>query len=480
MDTASSQLRAIIYTRTSKDPTQQGRSVESQQAHCQAIVERHGWHLVKVITDNDRSASRFATKDRPGYAELRSLVAGRGVDVLVATELSRATRDDADFIALRDLAAASEVLLAYGNAVYDLTRTDDRFKVGLDALLASHESNQLRDRVMRGVARGAALGRPAGRLQFGYTREYDERGAYVRQIEHPIQAEVIREAAKRVIAGEACNAIAVDLNRRGIPTPARSARGWDLTQIRRLVTRPAYAGLRVHQGKIIGPADWPAILDEADWATCCKLMADPSRRVTDRQGQLVWLLSGIMRCAECGHLARVIKNRGYRSYACWGKFCTVVSATRVQEFIVPLIRARLAAPDLADLLAGPAADETAAAKQQAAELQARLDGFYEKAALGDINPDGMAKIEKRLLPLLEDAKARARAQVDPLLVSVAGTNPAVKWDDLSLGQQRQIVGLLIDPLLVSRTVQGSRFSPGRLSQSRWAGDTRTWDELLGL
>lgn len=478
MASTPAQLRAVIYARTSHDPTQEGRSVERQEDTCRRTVDRQGWKLTRVIVDNDRGASRHSQGQRPGYIELRRLVAAQEVDVLVATELSRATRDDADFVALRDLAAANQVLFAYGDRVYDLTRTDDRFKVGLDALLASHEADRVRDRVLDGARRSAALGRPPGRLQFGYVREYNERGAYVRQVEQPHQASLIREMARRVLAGESIRSIAAHLNERGEPTPSGQGKlGWDSTRIRRLITNPQYAALRVYQGKVVGPADWPAILDEATWQACVSMVTDPERRSTLRQGELRWLLTGTLRCAVCQGPVRAIKNRGVPSYLCKTSFHVSVGAATLHAFIVPLVLARLAAPDLVDLLAGPAPDEVAAAKAEAAELQARLDGFYAQAADGKLTPTGLAAIEARLLPNLEDARARARRQADPLILSVAGPNPGERWEALSVGQQRHIVSGLIDPLLLGRSVPGSRFNPSRLGQSRWAGDYRTWAEL---
>lgn len=471
----SPQLRAVIYCRASEDPTGEGRSVESQEDANRRTVERRGWSLHRVIVDNNRGASRHSVGQRPGYAELRRLVAAHEVDVIVATELSRATRDDADFIALRDLAANAGVLLAYGDRVFDLTRTDDRFSVGLDALLASREADVVRDRVLRGSARSAARGRPPGRLLYGYLREFDSRGAYLRQIEEPHQADVIRELARRVLAGEALYSIAATLNARGEPTPAGKL-GWDSTRIRRVITNPAYAALRVHQGRIVGPGDWPAILDEATWQSCVSMATDPDRRSTMRQGTLVWLLTGTLRCGVCGGHVRAIKNRGTPSYLCKASFHVSVGAATLHSFIVPLVLARLAAPDLAGMLTTPT-DDIVAAREQVSLLQARLDGFYLEAADGKVSPAGLAAIEARLLPELETARQRARRRADPLIMSVAGPNPAERWDALSVAQQRHVVGGLIDPLILSRATPGSRFHPRRLGQSRWAGDTRTWDEL---
>ena len=56
-------LRAVIYARVSSDPNERGRSVSEQEAECRAVCEREGWHVVAVYSDNDRSASRYATND---------------------------------------------------------------------------------------------------------------------------------------------------------------------------------------------------------------------------------------------------------------------------------------------------------------------------------------------------------------------------------------------------------------------------------
>ncbi|MGU3294355.1 recombinase family protein [Williamsia sp. M5A3_1d] len=65
---------AIIYTRASRDNAK-GRSVAEQEAECRAVCEREGWPVAEVICDNDRSASRYARKDRPGFDRLREIVA---------------------------------------------------------------------------------------------------------------------------------------------------------------------------------------------------------------------------------------------------------------------------------------------------------------------------------------------------------------------------------------------------------------------
>jgi site-specific DNA recombinase len=67
--------------------------------------------LGDVLTDNDRSATRFATKDRPEYEKLRSTL--QPGDVLVVWEASRAGRSLDHYVDLRRLCAERGVMLSY-------------------------------------------------------------------------------------------------------------------------------------------------------------------------------------------------------------------------------------------------------------------------------------------------------------------------------------------------------------------------------
>ncbi len=504
-------MRAVIYTRVSSDPNGTLRSVESQEEECRKVAAREGWTVGPIFVDNHRGASRHSRKERPAYGELRQYLAAGHADVLLLWEGSRAQRDLRDYLNLRDLCAERGVRYCYSGRTYDLTRTDDRFSTGLDALLAEREADVTRDRVLRGKRTAAAAGRPAGKLLFGYTRTYDERGEFVAQVIREDQADVAREAARRVAAGESCYSVAQDFNVRDIPTPRREpllakadrltedaerneeqreellkqaaavraeaiALRWDLTQIRRLVTNPAYVAQRVHQGRVVGPGAWPAILKEKTYNECVDRISDPARR-TQRDSTVKHLLSGAAKCGPCGGRMRVQKNRGFFAYLCTAGFCVSCKTGPLEDFVTEMVVARLSMPDILELLAGPGDDDTAAAGQEAEELQERLNGFYDQAADNKITPEGMARIEARLLPQIADAKRRSRVVgVPPLVRKVAGPDAAKRWEELTIGQRRELVSILVD-LKVGRTVQGSRFNPLRLGESRWVGDSRTWGEI---
>ncbi|NED58722.1 recombinase family protein [Micromonospora aurantiaca] len=470
-------MRAVIYTRVSSDPNNIGRSVEEQETDCRAVCQREGWEVVRVFSDNDRSASRYAKKERPQYQALRTYLEAGGAQVLVMWEGSRAQRDLEAYLSLRKLCAERGIGYSYSGRLYDLSRTDDRFTTGLDALLAEREADVTRDRVLRAVRANAAAGKPHGRLLYGYRRLYGDGGQYVAQVIQDDHAAVIREAAKRVAGGEACRSIAQDFNRRGIPTPRGGEKGWTLSQIGRMLQNPGYIGKRVHNGKIVGQADWPAILDEETYATCKAILSDP-RRKTQRDTTVRHLLSGAAVCDVCGSRMRVQKNRTHYAYLCAERFCVSVKTTVLEQFVVAVLMARLSRPDALDLLS-PESDASSRqqAEQEAKRKRERLEEWYAAAARDEITPAGLATIERTLLAEIEDAERRAEhVDVPPLVRDLVGPDVESKWQRLTIGQQREVVSLLMD-LRVDRTYRGARtLDPARLRKSRWRGDLLSWGD----
>lgn len=113
LDVTARVLRAAIYDRVSRDRRGDSRSVGEQEAENRAACDAQRWLLAPddVYTDNDRSASRFATKSRPDWQRLAGdLEAGR-YDVLVLWEPSRGSRELVVWAALLDVCRERGVLI---------------------------------------------------------------------------------------------------------------------------------------------------------------------------------------------------------------------------------------------------------------------------------------------------------------------------------------------------------------------------------
>jgi DNA invertase Pin-like site-specific DNA recombinase len=457
-------MRAAIYTRVSQDTRGEARSVAEQEAECAAWVAREGWDAVGVWTDNDVSASRYTKKARPGWQALQDTVHAGKVDVIVVWEPSRATRDRLVWATLAATCQDRGVRIGVNGRLYDLEDPDDAFQLDLFFALATRESGTTRKRVLRSTKAAAAAGRPHGKMLYGYARTYREgRGGpeLVAQVIAEDKAAVVREAARRVVAGESLARIARDFDARGI-APPRGGAAWDATQVKRLCINPGYIAKRVHQGKVVGDALWPPILDEGTFYAAVSRLTDPARRTNEGRAARHWL-AGVAVCGVCGGRLHVQKNRTHYAYICSTGFHVSRERERLESFVRDVVIGRLALPDLADLLTDDDDGAVRAAEDEVTELRSRLEGFYDEAAEGNLTPAALARIEARLLPQIEDAEKRTRrVHASPLLASIAGPDAADAWDALAVEQKREVVSLLCD-VRVLKTERGQRvFDPDRV------------------
>jgi site-specific DNA recombinase len=87
--------------------------------------------------------------------------------------------------------------------------------------------------------------------------------------------------------------------------------------IRRVLISPRIAGLREHNGEVVGKAVWPAIIDEATHDRLVGLLKDPSRRPLSYGRPRVHPLAGLVYCGSCGgRLVSYLQPRQARGYGC--------------------------------------------------------------------------------------------------------------------------------------------------------------------
>ncbi|MDV6274040.1 recombinase family protein [Rhodococcus erythropolis] len=455
-------MRAVIYTRVSSDAAGKGRSVSEQEVDCREICEREGWDVAEVLTDNDIGASRHSVKDRPAYRRL-SEVLTKG-DVLVMWEASRAQRDMKAYVELRDLCADRGVFWSYSGRLYDPSRGDDRFSTGLDALLAEKEAEQTRERVLRAKRSAALEGRPLGRLSYGYRRQINMRtGATEQWILDESEAPIVREIYDRVLDGESLWAITRDLTARGVPAPSnqKNAAGeWKAQRMRVMILRPAYAGLMVHKGKVIGKANWEAIATEQEHQRLVAILTDPAR-ATHRGCEPRHLLTGIATCGVCGSGCRYFHPKSSKSprYVCEKKNCVTRRTDEIEEFVTEGIIELASNPEHFAALNASNSPEGRAAFDEASALSRKLDTFLDEAADQDMNPIDIARYSKKMRERIAAAEDRARASLQsPLLAKLSGLNAREQWGGFAITARREVVRALVQVTINRSTVGTRRFT----------------------
>lgn len=453
------QVRALIYTRVSQDRAG-GRSPAEQEAEARALCDREGWQVVEVVTDSV-GASRHSKGTRAGWAEVKKLMRAGGVDVLVTWEASRAQRDLEAYAELRQLCVAAGVRWSYSGRTYDLSASDDRFKTGLDALLAEREADESSSRIQRAIRANAAAGRPHGRRLFGYQRVYDgTSGRLVGQEPHPEEAAVVCRIFADYLAGSGIRTIAAALNDDHVRTG--SGARWNDAQVRRVLVNPAYVALRVHRGEVVGDGDWPALVDRALFERVqARLVA--KRTSKTRQTRTANLLSGVGRCGVClGKVQRGHDRNQRKTYLCKTKFCTARDLAKLDAYVTAELLEWMARPDVVDALngAGPP-PAVVAAMAEVEDLRRRLDDAVDEFTAGRISAGLMGRVEAELTPQIKAAEARARRGAIPLSIDLPEDGDLdVWWDAKTPEEQREVVGAVIDRVWLLPAVRGSRtFDP---------------------
>lgn len=458
-------------------------SVTAQQRENRAWCEREGWAVAGVVTDNDRSATRWARREREGYRQVKESLAGGvfgRIDLLVCWESSRANRDLDGHVELRRLCAQHGVRFAAKGRILDFTDGGDRFTGVVDAAVDERFADEARDRTTRGHRTSVLNGSPRSYPGYGYRFVRDEHtGRLTGQVRDEASAAVVEEMVKRIIGGESLYRIAQSLNERAVPTAMQridqwkgrdgsNRAGWSSSMIRNLLSKPTLAGFRTHHGQVTGPGTWDPIVSPADWRQVQAILGD-RRRGSGHDTRARTLLSGIAACGVCGGWMRPLLNRGRQTYVCGGTVPTApkghVSRSRLHldGYVTIHVVSRLQDPGfLTELSAAQqgAAEHVVDLDRQIADLTAELAEYAKSAASRTgVAREAFERVVDDLAAQLESLQAQQRSQIAlpaPVL-DVAGPEAPALWDRLDLDQQRQAIRALVT-VTVHRTSapKGSR------------------------
>lgn len=445
-------MRALIYCRNSAGVE---RSVEEQETEGRAECKRNRWTVAEVVVDLV-GASRHSRGTRTGWARAQGLIRSGKVDVLVTWASSRAQRDMDAYVELRRLCVSSGVLWSYSGRVYDLADKDDRFRTGMDALIAERDAEEISFNVRRAMRANAAAGKPHGRRLFGYRRTYDPTtGALAGQDIDPDEAEVVREVFRDYLSGTPVHAIVRDLNERSILTAA--GREWTDQKIRRMLTRASYAGRRTYQGEVIGDAAWPAIIDPQTFDHVQTRLSLTSTRQPPNPS----LLGGVARCGKCGGPIRASSRQRYMCVKGW---CVARPRTTLDGYVSAKILEHLAT-----ITAAPKTNHGAEERAEIEACRARIDEATEQFLRDDLTAATLAKIERAQLARIRDLEADLRRRTLPVAVDVGSPRRiGAWWKRLDIAQKRAVLVAVVAVVKVSPTGRGSKAAPDEYVKIEWS------------
>ena len=376
-------MKAVTYSRFSTD-RQNESSITDQVRVCSAYAEREGMTIIAQYKDEGISGAAFG--NRPAFRKMRAAALAGEFDVLLVTDTSRLSRSQ-ELAPLVDLLRFQRVRVIGVQDNFDSSASTADMQAGLSGIMSVEFRKMIGVKTHTALESRAEAGRSAGGKCFGYKSEPvdpnnpDSQRQYVIDVD---QADIIRQIFERYVEGASCRTIAKELNERDIASPGaswkrtqRRCNGWVASTIRVIVRNVRYTGFirwnvsewRRHPETGIRKrfdrpeSEWSTYQDESLRIISKSLFEKAQQRTRDTSnshgrlkngGRAKYLLSGLLRCAECG--THYILNSA-TSYACSGYLgghcpnSVRVRRDRVEEAILDPIREELLAPDQVERMA---------------------------------------------------------------------------------------------------------------------------------
>ncbi len=474
-------IRAAIYTRISSDPRDTQLGVQRQEDDARQLVALRGWEIGDVYQDNDESA--FNGHSRPEFRRLLEDVRAGRVQAVVAWHPDRLTRDVGEGEALMKLIRATRCKLETVRAgATDVSTASGRMNARMLGVTSSYESELKSERLMSKHKQLAEAGEDAGGGQpFGFESD--------RKTIREDQAQLIREAAARVLAGEGLRTVCADWNRRGIQTVTGPPRKWTQPVMKRMLVsarisgrreRRTVDGVRLEIGPIVAKAVWPAIITPEQSDQLRSLLGDAGRRTNLKPSKQL-LTGGLAVCGVCG-AALVSRPKGHPkdehgnrpaptpSLVCAQgpgyKGCggIRIQAEPLDALVSDAVLLRVDAGALVEAMRSTD-DREAVAELHEVEKQLaflsvewaskRLDLVEWEAARGPLRA---RQAELKRLIDRSRAKVRLAGLPDPLREA---------WPTLELHRRRAVIAALVEKVVIARGTRGlNHFDDSRVT-IRW-------------
>lgn len=323
---------AAIYTRISRDAEGEGTGVERQEVLCRELAERLNLDVVKVYSDNDIGASDRTSKAkvREQFKQLLDDARAGEFAHILAYSNSRLTRR---MLELEDLIKLYEdtgvVIRTVVSGQDDLSTSDGRMVARIKASVDAAESDRISERQKAAFRHRALQGKPKLQRQRPFGWEKD--GVTLRSAE----ADLIKEAVQKVIDGKSITAIASEWEEAGVLTAAGNTT-WEWSVLRKILVGWRTAGVRTYKREPLYDADgklvmgtWEPIitLEQRDAA-----LASLGRRSLKKVRQGTWLLTGLVRCGECGMMlyGQIGATDALTTYTCKNRGHNVITAHKLE------------------------------------------------------------------------------------------------------------------------------------------------------
>lgn len=324
-------LRVAAYARVSTDSAEQLVSLNAQKEHYERYIKSNPeWKYAGIYYDEGITGTKI--EKREGLLRLIADCEKGLIDYIVVKSISRFSRNTVDSLETVRHLCEIGVFIYFEKEKIDTGTMEGEFLLSTLSSLAESESRSLSENAKWGIQKRFQNGTyKISTPPYGYEIKSGE------MVIVPEQAEVVRWIFTEMIAGKAANAIAVELNERGIPTMRNTA--WTAQTIGKMIKNEKYIGdarfqktytdyrfrrhvnrgemdqyyIKNHHEPIISREEYEAANRILQMNADEKCIAGNSSKCGNR-----YVFSGNIICGECGCKFKRRAMKNYAAYFCIG------------------------------------------------------------------------------------------------------------------------------------------------------------------
>ncbi len=345
-------MHCAIYARYS-DESQNPRSTDDQISQCRQLIEQRGWALQEQHVYSDDAVSGIYLH-RNAYSALKAAARAGAFACIIVDDLSRLGRNAAESIDVyQEFTGIGVSIIAIADGI-DSAVASSKLPYYFKSITNELFLDDLKAKIVRGLRGQILRGYSAGGRVYGYDAEpdwivpeqYDKfrrrRRHGVRITVNTAEATTVRKIFTLYASGQGYRAIAAELNSEHVPSPhalcGHRSGFWQGTTIRTLLRQVKYTGdwtwnrakwkKKTATGKrlsrrnpssewvhrhceelrIIPPSLWNQVQERLGTTSTRKSTGSPTR--------FKYILSGILKCPDCGSSLVVVNSKVNSDYVC--------------------------------------------------------------------------------------------------------------------------------------------------------------------
>mgnify|MGYP000844621023 CR=1 FL=1 len=300
-------MKALVYTRVSTLGQKEGYSLETQRETCEEKAREMGASEIIVLEDTFTGIAL----ERPALKELRELVFQGQVQMVVAYDPDRLSRNLADLLLITNELDRLNVNLYFVNFAWESTPLGRLF-LEMRGAIAEFEHSLIRERTLRGKRKKAESGKLPGYVEpYGYRFDTGEDLLVINEEEAKVVKYIYSQYNKGLYSGET---LANILNRKGILAPKGTL--WYASTVLRVLANPTYLGLLTIGDYTLKV---PSLVTEEEFQQA-RIQRQKNQKGSPRRTKREYLLQKVLFCGNCGEKMKVsshvVRGKDYAYYIC--------------------------------------------------------------------------------------------------------------------------------------------------------------------